>query len=330
MPHAATETAHEVQAQQGEEEKDKAVSPAPTRPILRYHGGKWKLAPWIISFFPAHRVYVEPYGGAASVLLRKERSYAEVYNDLDKEIVNLFRVVRDRGAELIQQLKLTPFARDEYLASFKRTEDPLEQARRTVIRSFMGFGSNALRRDIHSGFRSNSNRSGTTPGRDWVDYAGTGFRTYTGDSTGRMNRRTLPSGDWKELPSALSAIIDRLRGVVIENIDAIKLLDTHDSPKTIFYCDPPYPPETRSSTTGKRGYTHEITIEQHCELAAVLKRVKGMVILSGYPCDLYDKELYPDWHRYEREHLADGARKRTEVLWLNEAAFRNMPQRDLF
>src|SRR6266576_1049473 len=101
------------------------------RPILRYHGGKFVLAPWIISHFPEHRVYVEPYGGAASVLLRKERSYAEVYNDLDSEIVNLFRVARDNGKELIRVLALTPFAREEYQAAWEATDDPLEQARRT-------------------------------------------------------------------------------------------------------------------------------------------------------------------------------------------------------
>ena len=137
------------------------------RPILRYHGGKWMLAPWIISHFPEHRTYVEPFGGAASVLLQKPRTYSEVYNDLDGEIVNLFRVVRDNGAALIEKLKLTPFARQEYRLSFETCDDALEQARRTVIRSFMGFGSNALARGIKSGFRGNSSRSGTTPAHDW-------------------------------------------------------------------------------------------------------------------------------------------------------------------
>src|SRR3990172_1008023 len=98
------------------------------RPILRYHGGKWKLASWIIDNFPPHRTYTEPFGGAASVLLRKPRSYAEVYNDLDSEIVNIFKVARDRGEELQRRLHLTPFARDELLAAYESSDDPIERA----------------------------------------------------------------------------------------------------------------------------------------------------------------------------------------------------------
>ena len=114
------------------------------RPMLRYHGGKWRLAPWIISVFPEHRIYVEPYGGGASVLLRKARSYAEVYNDLDGEVVNVFRVVRDHGPCLKEKLYYTPFSRDEFKRSYEETDDPIERARRTIARSFMGFGSNAV------------------------------------------------------------------------------------------------------------------------------------------------------------------------------------------
>ncbi len=102
------------------------INPEIRRPIMRYHGGKWKLAPWIVAHFPQHKVYVEPYGGAASVLLRKERSHAEVYNDLDGEIVNVFRVARDHGEKLREQLYLTPFARDEFETAYSQSADPIE------------------------------------------------------------------------------------------------------------------------------------------------------------------------------------------------------------
>src|SRR5688500_1471666 len=110
------------------------------RPVLRWHGGKWRLAPWIIGHFPQHRIYVEPFGGAASVLLRKPRSYAEIYNELDGEVVNLFRVLRSADAhELVRRLELTPFARDEFVGAHDDTDDPIEAARQLVVRSFMGF-----------------------------------------------------------------------------------------------------------------------------------------------------------------------------------------------
>jgi hypothetical protein len=143
----------------------------PSRPVLRWHGGKWKLAPWIISFFPSHRVYVEPFGGAASVLLRKERAYAEVYNDLDDDVVNLFRVLQnpEQGGALVRLLELTPFARTEFELGWDETDDHVEKARRLIIRAFMGFGSNAHsdkgRGHKTTGFRANSSRSGTTPAR---------------------------------------------------------------------------------------------------------------------------------------------------------------------
>lgn len=258
----------------------------PRRPVLRYHGGKWRLAPWILSHMPRHQVYVEPYGGAASVLLRKWRSYAEIYNDLDDEVVNLFQVVRERGDELARAIELTPFARREYERSFEPSDDAVEQARRTVIRSLMGFGSNALCRDVRSGFRATSHRSNTTPSQDW--------RTY---------------------PDALRFTIDRLRGVVIEHRPAIDAMQYHDSTSTLHYCDPPYVPSTRSASRG-HDYTHELTDADHAELAEALHRLRGMVMLSGYRCELYDG-LYSDWRRVDRAVYADRQQARTESLWLS-------------
>lgn len=259
------------------------------------------LAPWIISNFPKHRVYVEPYGGAASVLIQKPRSYGEVYNDLDGEMVNLFRVMRDSGEILKNQLALTPFARDEYKQSFALSDDPIEQARRTVVRSFMGFGSNALCRDIKSGFRSNSNRSGTTPAHDWANY-----------------------------PECVDALIDRLRGVVIENKPAIEIMRQHDSEETLHYCDPPYVHSTRSvAMHGNYGYSHEMTDADHEAFAECIHQLRGMVVISGYQCPLYDRIL-GDLERIEKPALADGARERTELLWFNKKAWSELHSADLF
>lgn len=260
---------------------------APSRPVLRWHGGKWLLAPWIIANLPTHRVYVEPFGGAASVLVRKPRSYAEIYNDLDSDVVNLFRVLRgpDAGA-LVEALRLTPFARVEFEDSYQPANDPVEHARRLVVRSFMGFGANACGLQ-KTGFRSNSNRPGTTP-----------------------------AGDWRNYPDALEVLIDRLQGVVVENRDALAVMAAHDGPDTCHMVDPPYLPETRGSPT--RGYRHELTMEEHARLLAFLPTLQGMVVLCGYPAAQYDDALLPlGWRKVERAAFADGARPRTEVLWIN-------------
>jgi DNA adenine methylase len=273
---------------------------APTRPVLRYHGGKWRLAPWIISHFPPHRVYVEPFGGAASVLLRKQRSCAEVYNDLDGEIVNLFRVLRDplTAMRLRELVTLTPFARREFKDAYTPTTDPVERARRCIIRAFMGFGS-ASQYDGHAtGFRANSNRSGTTPAHDWANW-----------------------------PGKIATFTERLGAVIIEERPAGAVIGQHDRADCLHYVDPPYVERTRGSLRGVRQkYRHEMTDDDHRRLAEVLHDVSGMVVLSGYPCDLYDTELFPTWERHERAHMADGARPRTEVLWLNPACSRALAE----
>lgn len=264
---------------------ENGMTATPTRPILRYHGGKWRLSPWIIQHMPKHRVYTETFGGAASVLLRKPRSYAEIYNDMDHDIVNLFRVAREDGQSLVQALRLTPFSRDEFNGSYEISGDPLEMARRTIIRSFMGFGSNSHIRV--NGFRSNSNRSGTTPAHDWATY-----------------------------PGCLSILIERLKGVCIENRDAAEIIIQHDYKEAFHYVDPPYVAVTRDSG---RDYRFEMTDEDHRSLAKTLLSCDGKVCLSGYHSALYD-ELYGDWRRVERKAHADGARDRVEVLWMNYEA----------
>ncbi|WP_285905799.1 DNA adenine methylase [Pseudodesulfovibrio pelocollis] len=262
------------------------------RPIMRYHGGKWKLAPWIIQHFPAHRIYVEPFGGAASVLLQKPRVYAEVYNDLGDEVVNVFRVMRDPGsaAELKRQIALTPFAEVEFFAAYEPAADPVERARRTIIRSFMGFGSASSNSAYRTGFRGKSFRSGTSPANDWRNY-----------------------------PRALDWFCERLQGVAIRNKPAAGLIPTLDREDVLFYVDPPYVRSTRCQDSNGDVYAHEMDDEQHRELAGVLRAVKGKVVLSGYRCDLYD-DLYGDWRSIDKDWFADGARERVETLWFNPAA----------
>lgn len=262
--------------------------------MLRYHGGKWRLAPWVISFFPEHKVYVEPFAGAGSVLMRKPRANGELINDMDGEVCNLFRVLRDpsQARELERLLSLTPYARSEYEAAYLDSPDTVEQARRTLIKSFMGFGSDGLTATWLTGFRDNLTR-------------GNG----------------IPATDWGNFPRAIEAMTARLRGVVVENRPALQIIKKHDTPSTLFYCDPPYPHSTRPGCVRrKHSYRFEMTDEEHRELAATLREVKGMVVLSGYACELYDVELYRDWHRFEREVFADAARPRIEVLWINDAA----------
>lgn len=274
------------------------------RPILRYHGGKWMLAPWIIQHFPAHRVYTEPFGGAASVLMRKPRAkLIEIYNELDPEIVSLFQVLRnpEQNKALRELLALTPYARHEFDLSYEPATDPVEQARRTVVRSFMGFGSDSAS-GAKTGFRANGNRQTAHPARDWTNY-----------------------------PPALAAFLQRLSGVVIEDRPAIEVIIQHDSPATLHYCDPPYVHGSRSSAVVRdgKGYKHEMTDDDHADLARVLHEAKGMAVLSGYDSPLYN-DLYAGWQRSTRRALADGALERQEVLWLNPACSNALLDTGLF
>lgn len=270
------------------------------RPVLRYHGGKWLLAPWIISHFGPHRVYVEPFGGAASVLMRKKRSPVEVYNDQWKTVVNVFRILRDPGkaAELARLLYFTPFARDEFEGIEGAATTPsldIEQARRTILRSLGGFGSASTNGAHSTGFRATSAASSTTPAVDWANY-----------------------------PTHIPRYVERLRGVVIENRNAVDVIQQHDGTQTLFYLDPPYPHCTRNMRRGNAMYAFEMTDEDHASLASLLHQVQGMVIISGYECPLY-QELFGSWAHFQKEHVIDGGKKRLESIWLNPAAAKNMP-----
>ena len=261
-----------------------------THPVLRYHGGKFRLASWIQSFFPAHTCYVEPFGGAAGVLLQKERVYAEVYNDLDSQVANFFAVLRDPALrqQLIDAVVLTPYARAEFDGAWEDSPDIIESARRLCVRAQMGFGS-----------------AGATKGV-------TGFRIDTKREYGTAQSL------WAQYPEALAAAGIRLTGVLIENRLAIDVMRQHDSPSTLHFVDPPYVHSTRSHSTN---YRHEMTDDDHAQLLDAVRQLKGMVVLSGYPSELYNDGLR-QWDRYDttsRIASGRGAALRNEVAWINPA-----------
>lgn len=185
-----------------------------THPVLKYYGSKFRLAQWIISYFPAHRHYVEPFGGAANVLLVKDRSPLETYNDLNTRIVNFFRVLRERPDELVKQINLTPWSRLEYEESFNETDSPVEAARRLFYRLWMSFSG-----------QFNSHRS-----------------SWRRDNLGK--RKVLDNIKIDNLIAASQ----RLREVQIESRDAFQLIKETDSADTLFYLDPPYIFSTRTNS----------------------------------------------------------------------------------
>jgi DNA adenine methylase len=259
------------------------------RPPVKWHGGKHYLARRIVEHFPEHHTYVEPFGGGASVLLNKRPSVAEVYNDLDERITRLFRVLRDNGEELRRRLSLTPYSEVEFHAAAEPADDDIEQARRDFVRWRLSLGG---RGDSFS------------------------FTLH------RVRRRMadVVSGFLSMIDEQLPLISERLRTVEILQRPAFEVIRKWDSPRTLLYCDPPYLPSTRQENS-RRVYGHEMAEVEHRKLAAVLGQCQSMVVLSGYPSELYDR-LYSDWRRVEFDianHAAGGRRKgrERECLWMN-------------
>ncbi len=236
----------------------------------------------------------EPFGGGASVLLKKEASEAEVYNDLDGDVVNLFRVLRnpETAQQLVDACALTPYSRDEFNCAYEDSENQVEQARRLIVRATMGFGS-----------------AGATKGK-------TGFRLDTKRNSATAQRI------WARQPDNLAAVASRFAGVLIENRSAIQCMRDHDTVSTLHFVDPPYVHDTRVETAKNSAYRFEMTNEEHMELLNVLKDLRGAVIVCGYNSDLYNNAL-TGWKRVTRTTAANGfagSVQRTECLWLNPAA----------
>lgn len=263
------------------------------KPALRYHGAKFRLAQWVMGFFPEHKCYVEPFGGAAGVLIQKPRVYAEVYNDLDGEIVNFFRVLQDPAMrkQLIEVCMLTPYARAEFELAWESTDEPVEMARRTAIRAQMGFGS-----------------AGATKGT-------TGFRIDTKRDYGTAQQL------WAEYPSNISLVGERFTGVLIENRPAIEIMQQHDAVNTLHFVDPPYVLSTREIRNAGKAYRHEMKDDDHLVLLDSLSALKGFVVLSGYQSEIYTDYL-KGWETHTTESRISAGRGtalKTEAVWLNPA-----------
>lgn len=249
--------------------------------ILKYPGAKWRIADWIISYIPKHKVYLEPFFGSGAVFFKKQPSYIETINDLDGNIVNLFRVCRERPEELSRLVSLTPFSREEFISCFEiNVDDPLERARRTLVRYHQSFGT------------CNSSKN------SWKN-----VQVHGGPRCATM---------WNDLPEIITLCCERLKNAQIENIDAIQLIERYNSQDTFIYCDPPYLPEIRK----KNMYKCEYYREQHIQLLNTLKKSNSMVILSGYDNDLYN-EMLSEWYTAKKETTAQMGLHRVEKIWMN-------------
>lgn len=253
--------------------------------VLKYPGAKNRLADWICEFIPAHAVYLEAYFGSGAVFFNKAPARIETINDLDKNVVNYFKVLREQPEKLIEQLKLTPFSRDEYYdaCDYSESDSDIEKARKFVVRCWQGFGCSNL---YKNGFRSSQQKNSPETTKEWRD-----------------------------IPERLIEANKRLLHAQIENLPAVELIKRYNTPDVFIYCDPPYLHGTRKNYL----YKHEMSDNQHEELLDLLSKHPGKVLLSGYDNDLYNAYL-PGWNKVQKKTQAECGIQRTETLWMNYEA----------
>ncbi|MDD5141637.1 MAG: DNA adenine methylase [Verrucomicrobiales bacterium] len=257
-----------------------------------WYGGKFSHLDWLLPLLPDCHHYCEPFAGSGAVLLNRDPSLVETFNDLDGEVVNFFRVLREEKERLVEAIGLTPFSREEFAAACEVCPDlPMfERARRFYVRA----------RQVRTGLAQTA-----TIGR-WANCK----NTSRAGMSGVVSR-------WLGAVEDLPAVAERLLRVQFENRPAADVIRLYDSPTTLFYCDPPYLHSTRGDA---KAYEFEMTDPQHRELADVLNSVQGMVALSNYQAPLLEK-LYPPskWHKTvsiaRTTHSTKD--KRVEVLWTN-------------
>ena len=252
--------------------------------LLRYPGSKWRIASWILSYFPEHRSYLEPFVGSGAVFFSKQRSDIETINDLDGDVVNLFYWVKHDPEKLAHEVYYTPYARQIYdNAYLPDDENSLDKAVKFLIRLNMGYG-----------------------------YRTTGAKVgWKNDVQGR--EKAYAALDWKSLPDRILEITERLRGVQIENRPAVDVISKFNYENVLIYCDPPYLLNTRSS--GEQ-YKREMTEDDHKNLLYQLKKHKGPALISGYESELYNS-LLKDWHKENKMNYSQAGSKKQEVLWMN-------------
>jgi len=269
---------------------------AKLKTLTPYYGGKFnKVGKFISQILPVHRHYIEPCGGMAGVLMLKEPSFCEVYNDIDNNIVTLFEVVRDPALvkELTEKLHFTPYSREEWRRcrnGFRQETDLVEKARKVYVTLAMGY------------LGSLGNKSFSYGG---VKYESSAARTF-----------------FNGLES-LPVIHHRVKNLIIENQDCLVVAKKWDSKQSCFYWDNPYLKDTRKTFND---YANEMSTEQHLNTLDFVTSCKGMVIMSGYHHPLYVDALEGNgFHRVDIATFSRGSRSngknydsaRTECIWIN-------------
>lgn len=264
------------------------------RPFLKYFGGAWTRAPWIIDHFIPHKGYYEPCVGAGSVLFRKKPVSFELANDIDGRLFNAFTVLREQTNELIRAINMTLWHPAEFKKALEPSEDPLEDARRFFFACWA-----------------------SVPGGP--NMGASDFRI-----TRSTNRGKSPVQDIRGIDHLLLEMSKRLENVMFTQEHAILGLSkiVLNESDWLIYFDPPYLHETRSN---KSGYNHEFSRVEHIEAAELLIMHAGPVVVSGYKSELYT-ELYEGlgWQRVDRDQQANSGKIATESIWLNPLLWREL------